>query len=267
MECLHRASVTCYRCGKVGHIMKDCPLGFENANHPTASSTGSASVARSNARTNARGNAGNETLRQGRVFALVLGNVQNTESVVLGIISTCAQNAYVLIDSGSTHSFVSYVFSRKLTRPLEPMNYLLSISKPSGGSMIYAYVYPACDIVIGNVTLYVDLLPLDIDHFDCILGMDWLTNILVVISAQPTIIEEIGKKQLEDELLKKIVDEIDSKLRSEFVLTNTVLKFQNRLCVPDCSDLRKRVMTETHNSKFFMHSGNTKMYHELKQNF
>ncbi|XP_028113423.1 uncharacterized protein LOC114311465 [Camellia sinensis] len=58
--------------------LKDCPLIVENANRPIASSVGSTSVSRSNVRTNA----GKETLRQGRVFALVPGDVQNTESVV-----------------------------------------------------------------------------------------------------------------------------------------------------------------------------------------
>ncbi|KAL7234091.1 hypothetical protein ACSBR1_017647 [Camellia fascicularis] len=47
--------------------------------------------------------------------------------------------------------------------------------------MICAYVYPTCDIIIGDMTLYVDLLPLSIDHFDCILGMDWLTKYCATI--------------------------------------------------------------------------------------
>ena len=47
--------------------------------------------------------------------------------------------------------------------------------------MICACVYPACDIIIGDVTLYVDLLPLNIDIFDCILGMDWLTKYCATI--------------------------------------------------------------------------------------
>ncbi|XP_028110657.1 uncharacterized protein LOC114309160 [Camellia sinensis] len=59
-----------------------------NTSHPTASSVGSVLVAKSNFRTNARGNNGNEALRQGRVFALVPGDVQNTESVVSGKANT-----------------------------------------------------------------------------------------------------------------------------------------------------------------------------------
>ncbi|XP_028072636.1 uncharacterized protein LOC114274849 [Camellia sinensis] len=162
----------CFRCGKIGHMMKDFPLTVDNVNHPTASSTGSTPTPR----TNTRANTGEESLRQGRVFDLVPGDVQNTNSMVLGILLICAQKACVLIDSGSTHSFVSHVFSQKLTRPLETMNYLLSVSTPSGDSMVCAYVYPACDVIIREALLYVDLLPLDIDHFDCILGMDYLTK-------------------------------------------------------------------------------------------
>ncbi|XP_028099053.1 uncharacterized protein LOC114298642 [Camellia sinensis] len=72
-------------------------------------------------------------------------------------------------------------------------------------------------------------------------------GILAAISAKPVIIEEIRERQLEDEYMKKIMEELDSKPRPGFVFENNVLKFQNRLCVPDCGDLRKRVMTEAHN--------------------
>ncbi|XP_028114161.1 uncharacterized protein LOC114312145 [Camellia sinensis] len=43
------------------------------------------------------------------------------------------------------------------------------------------FVVSAYDIVISDVRLYVDLLPLGIDHFDCIVGMDWLTKYCVTI--------------------------------------------------------------------------------------
>ncbi|XP_028093799.1 uncharacterized protein LOC114293911 [Camellia sinensis] len=158
-------------------MMKDYLIGFENTNHPVANSGRYASAPR----TNIRASTTKEAVKQGCVFAFVSGDVLNTETMVSGILFTCAQNAYVLIDSGSMHSFVSHAFSRKLTRPLESMNYLLYISTLSGGSMVCAYVYPAYDNMIGDMLLYVDFLPLDIAHFDCILGMDWLTKYCATI--------------------------------------------------------------------------------------
>lgn len=71
-------------------------------------------------------------------------------------------------------------------------------------------------------------------------------GVLVTISAQPAILEEIKEKQLQDEFSKKIVDDINSKPRLGFVFENNVLNFQGRLCVPDCFELRKCVMIEAH---------------------
>ncbi|XP_028080281.1 uncharacterized protein LOC114281889 [Camellia sinensis] len=82
----YRASGACFRCGKTNHVMKDCPIRLENVNRPAASSAGSASTSKMNM----KANTGKETLRQSRVFALVPGDVKNTESVVLGTISICA---------------------------------------------------------------------------------------------------------------------------------------------------------------------------------
>ncbi|XP_028112931.1 uncharacterized protein LOC114311047 [Camellia sinensis] len=80
-------------------------------------------------------------------------------------------------------------------------------------------------------------------------------GILAAISAQLAIIEEIRERQLEDEYMKKIMEELDSKLRLGFVFENNVLEFQNCLCVPDYGDLRKRVMTEAHSRTRSLYRG------------
>ncbi|XP_028093324.1 uncharacterized protein LOC114293449 [Camellia sinensis] len=207
----YRESGACFQCGKTGHMIRDCPMRSDDANHPTTSSVGSTLTTRTNVKTNIE----RETLRQGQVFALLPGDVQNIESVVSDMISIC--------------------------------------------SMLCAYVYPACDIMARDMLLYADLLPLDITHFDCILGMDLLTKYCVTIDCVsktvvfqplgmlefvfvgnwPAMIEEIKEKQLDDEFLKMIVDEFASKPRPGFVFGNNVLNFHGRLCVLDCSDLRK----------------------------
>ena len=50
-------------------------------------------------------------------------------------------------------------------------------------------------------------------------------GLFTAIAAQPIILDEIEQKQCEDEYLKKITEEFDSKPRPGFVFENDVLKF------------------------------------------
>ena len=43
-----------------------------------------------------------------------------------------------------------------------------------------------------------------------------------------------------------------------------VLWFEDRLVVPKNPELRKKISDESHLSKFSMHPGSSKMYHDLK---
>ena len=45
------------------------------------------------------------------------------------------------------------------------------------------------------------------------------------------------------------------------------LYFQNRLCVPDDKELKKKLLFEAHNSIFTIHPGGNKMYQDLKQHY
>ena len=45
------------------------------------------------------------------------------------------------------------------------------------------------------------------------------------------------------------------------------LYLQDRLCVPDDKELKKKLLFETHNTVFTMHPGGNKMYQDLKQHY
>ena len=44
-----------------------------------------------------------------------------------------------------------------------------------------------------------------------------------------------------------------------------LLRCQNRLCIPNVDELRKRIMMEAHHSRYSVYPGSTKMYHDFKE--
>ena len=44
-----------------------------------------------------------------------------------------------------------------------------------------------------------------------------------------------------------------------------ILRYQDTLCVPDVDNLRTMIISEDHGSRYSIHPGSTKMYHDLKQ--
>jgi len=55
---------------------------------------------------------------------------------------------------------------------------------------------------------------------------------------------------------------------SDFKVDNQrVLRFRNRICIPDDAKMKKMIMEESHRSNLSIHPGATKMYHDLKKLF
>lgn len=46
-----------------------------------------------------------------------------------------------------------------------------------------------------------------------------------------------------------------------------VLRFRERICIPDNDELKKLILEESHRSSLSIHPGATKMYHDLKKLF
>ena len=89
-----------------------------------------------------------------------------------GILPICGQPAHILIDSGFTHSFMSYLFEYYLNTSLVPLEYELSVLLPSRDTMLCNRVYNPFKIHVNDVPLFVDFIPLEMHGFDIILGMD-----------------------------------------------------------------------------------------------
>jgi hypothetical protein len=91
---------------------------------------------------------------------------------------------------------------------------------------------------------------------------------LASLSVQPTLIERIKLLQSGDSQLVKIMDEVRSGKKPMFNISDDgVLKFGNRLCVPNDPSIKKDILEEAHRSSYTIHPGSTKMYHDLRETF
>ena len=93
-EC-RSGSIECYRCGKHGHFMVDCPV---------VGKSGESSSSKNQKRPQV----------QGRVFAMTEQDVEASPNVIAGTIDICSMPANVLFNPSSTHSFVSPYFAYKI---------------------------------------------------------------------------------------------------------------------------------------------------------
>ncbi|XP_028079844.1 uncharacterized protein LOC114281548 [Camellia sinensis] len=156
-ECGKKHRGTCYQksgayfsCGKTGHLVRDCPQrNQKNGNRAVTSLVGSTPT--SNTKSVAKPANNKDTVRQGRVFTLVPGDVQNAATVVSGTFIIHGHSDHILFDSGSTYSFVSKLFAQNLDKFEEVLPYMLCVSSPLGDSLICTSVYFACELQVGDI--------------------------------------------------------------------------------------------------------------------
>ncbi|KAL0536582.1 hypothetical protein IC582_025533 [Cucumis melo] len=150
-RCLAGSGV-CFRCRQPGHTADMCPRKPFETTPPQPSAA-----------------------QQGRVFATTRQEAERAGTVVTGTLPILGHYAFVLFDSGSSHSFISSVFVQHVGLEVEPLGSVLSVSTPSGEVLLSKEQIKACRVEIANRMLDVTLLVLDMQDFDVILGMDWLS--------------------------------------------------------------------------------------------
>ncbi|XP_073001473.1 uncharacterized protein [Typha latifolia] len=85
-----------------------------------------------------------------------------------------AHTARILFDLGATHSFISTSFVENADVAPGPLVEPLVIATPLGDFLEVRHVYRSRTLTFGEWDFKADLLPLEMQDFDLILGMDWL---------------------------------------------------------------------------------------------
>ena len=165
----HRVSGACFLCSQMGHMARDCPkAGGGNNNNGGYGG---------DRQQNNRGY-GNDRQQasQGRVHSLTRHQAASTSGTVSGTLHLFGRTTFTLFDTGATHSVISNSFAKHINIPATPLKQTLSISTPMKNCVIIDREYLNCPIRFDDKIRSANLLPLDMNDFDIILGMDWLSE-------------------------------------------------------------------------------------------
>ena len=84
-------------------------------------------------------------------------------------------------------------------------------------------------------------------------------------SSKSSLVVEVKQGQHLDPMLMELKDSMLIKMNESFSLGGDgIVRYQDRLCVPDVDDLRTKIVAKAYGSRYSIHPGSTKMYHDLK---
>ena len=91
-------------------------------------------------------------------------------------------------------------------------------------------------------------------------------GVLVNPSSESSLVVLVKKGQQLYLMLIELEDSVLLNMNESFDFGgDNVLRYQDKLCVPDVDDLQTRIFVQAHGSKYSIHIGSTEMYPDLKQ--
>ncbi|GKC48740.1 putative reverse transcriptase domain-containing protein [Tanacetum coccineum] len=181
----------CHKCNKVGHFARDCR---------SSGNTNVANTQKGNG-TNPKGNGcfecgapghfkrdcpklknkdGGNGSAQGWVYAV--GNAEKKgnasrdpdSNVVTGTFLLNNRYASILFDTGADRSFISTAFSSLIDIAPTPLENSYDVELADGKIVRVDTIMRGCTLNFLNNLFNIDLMPVELDSFDVIVGMDWL---------------------------------------------------------------------------------------------
>ena len=183
----------CLVCGSNEHKVKDCP----RARSFTAPRTGgivstvkkshkdNKSVASPSALRQATQTMGRQDARAlARAYTMRALEEKDALDVIVGNFYIFETIVHVLIDPGSTHSYICTTIMSLGSLPKNKIEYDILVTNPLGHNVIMNRVYRDCPIRIREYEFPGDLIELSFKEFDVILGMNWLSRHQVVVDCR-----------------------------------------------------------------------------------
>jgi hypothetical protein len=108
--------------------------------------------------------------------------------IMTGTFSINHQPVIILFDSGATHSFISSKYGIKVDLDFYSTKGAYIIATPDG-KISSNQIYRKVPIQLGSNMIKTDLLLLDLEGMDVLLGMDWMTRHLVSLDISSQAVE------------------------------------------------------------------------------
>ncbi|XP_027103114.1 uncharacterized protein [Coffea arabica] len=125
-----------------------------------------------------------------RVFALNHQRAPESSEVLEDTILIFHRLTKLLIDPGTTHSFVNPTFMCSIDISPVKLPYDLEVRTPTGDqNLITNKVYKNCEIWVGERKLVVNLISLNLKEYDMIIGIDWLACYNVQLNCKTKVVE------------------------------------------------------------------------------
>jgi hypothetical protein len=154
----------CFNCGSPSHFIKDCPQNTRSfqgqTSYPNNKGKGKKQVVQ---------------VRKGRVNLTTLSELLEGTPIMTGAFSINHQPMIILFNSGATHSFLSAKCGTKIGLDIYPTNGAYRITTP-GGKISSNQIRRKVPIQLGSHLIKTDLLLLDLEGIDVLLGMNWMTK-------------------------------------------------------------------------------------------
>jgi hypothetical protein len=119
-----------------------------------------------------------------------------------------------------------------------------------------------------NILATKELLPEFCKEFEK-LNLRWASNTkAITIEVDSMLEQDIQKGQLEDAKIQEIKEQIKEDKAPRFSVDDQgTLWHMKHLCVLEVEEIRELILCEAHDSAYSIHSGSTKIYHDLKSRY